>query len=89
MDACGRNRIEAGKQTAADQREREALVAIAIIVAARKQVVFAEVVINLGDHAVHAIPERSASREVRAAGAPRVIRGLSRDVGSRPRLAFQ
>src|SRR6185437_9007361 len=55
VDPRGRDGVEAGKDSAADQRQREALITVAEIVTAGEVVFVTEALVDLGNQAVHAI----------------------------------
>ena len=58
------DRVKARQEAPSQLSKWEALVAIAKVIAARQQVVGIEVVVDLGNHAIHAILESSGHREI-------------------------
>ena len=94
----GRDGIEAGQQAGSQLGERETLITVSEVIASGEQVVGIEVVVNLGNHAVHAILERSSSGKIVAGGAAGLelgpndgIQGIVKNgnVRRRPRIACQ
>ena len=57
IDIGGRDGIVTGQVAGAPQPQREALIAGGVVVAGRQQVLFIDVVVGLGDDAVHAVED--------------------------------
>ena len=92
LHARGSGGVVARHESTADQRQREALRAVADVIAAGQQVIGVEVVIDFHDSAVDAIGKRCGQRNVRGDGGLAVIpvaQAGTAQIGSRPGILRQ